>query len=88
VTKVVSPVVFKLKLPTTWKIHDVFYTSLLSPSKETEEHGPNFEELPPDLIDKEHEYKVEQILDTRLYGQWKNPKYLIRWKGYSEAHDS
>jgi hypothetical protein len=68
VTKVISPVVFKLKLPTTWKIHDVFHASLLSPYKKTEEHGPNFEEPPPDLINGEHEYEVEQVLDVRLHG--------------------
>jgi hypothetical protein len=68
VTKVVFPVVFKLKLPTVWKIHNVFHASLLSPYKETEERGPNFEEPPPDLIDRGHEYKVEQVLDARLHG--------------------
>jgi hypothetical protein len=78
VTKVVSPVVFKLKLLAAWEIHNVFHASLLSPYKEMEEHGPNFEEPPPDLINREHEYEVEQVLDTRLHGQWKKRQYLIR----------
>ena len=43
----------------TWKIHDVFHALLLSPYKEMEEHSPNFEEPPPDLIDGEHKYEVE-----------------------------
>jgi hypothetical protein len=68
VIKVVSLVIFKLKLPATWKIHDIFHTSLLSPYKETEDHGPNFKEPPPDLIDGEYKYEVEQVLDMRLYG--------------------
>jgi Chromo (CHRromatin Organisation MOdifier) domain len=83
-----SLVVFRLKLLATWKIHDVFHASLLLPYKEMEEHGPNFEEPPPDLINGEHKYKVEQVLDVRLHGQWKKCQYLIRWKGYSEAHNS
>jgi Chromo (CHRromatin Organisation MOdifier) domain len=31
---------------------------------------------------------VEQILDTRCHGRWKKLQYRIRWKGYSEAHDT
>jgi Chromo (CHRromatin Organisation MOdifier) domain len=83
-----SPVMFKLKLPATWKIHNVFHASLLSPYKEMEEHRPNFKEPPPNLINGKHEYEVEQVLDVRLHERWKKHQYLIRWKGYSEAHDS
>ena len=32
--------------------------------------------------------EVEQILDTRLFGWWKKRQYLIKWKGYAEAHNS
>ena len=31
---------------------------------------------------------MEQILDTRLFGWWKKRQYLIKWKGYAEAHNS
>ena len=86
--KVVSPVVFKLQLPSSWKIHNVFHASLLSPYKEMEEHSANYEEPPPNLIDGEHEYEVEQILDARCHGHWKKLQYHIQWKGYSEAHDT
>ena len=41
---------------------------------------------PPDLIKGEPEWEVEQILDERTRRSGK--QYLIRWKGYSEAHDS
>jgi Chromo (CHRromatin Organisation MOdifier) domain len=58
------------------------------PYKETEEHGPNFAELPPELIEEQEEYEVEQVLALRLYGHWKKLQYLIHWKGYSHAHDS
>ena len=77
---------FRLELPSHWKIHDVFHAKLLHPYKETEEHGENFTEPPPDLIDGEPEWEVEQILDMRTRRSGK--QYLIRWKGYSSAHDS
>jgi Chromo (CHRromatin Organisation MOdifier) domain len=88
IADVISPVVYCLTLPPSWKIHNVFHVSLLTPYKETEEHGPNFAEPPPELIDEQEEYEVEQVLASRLYGRWKKLQYLIRWKGYSHAHDS
>jgi hypothetical protein len=42
VIKVISPVAYKLELSHQWTIHPVFHASLLTPYKETEEHGPNF----------------------------------------------
>ena len=77
-----------LSLPPTWKIHDVFHASLLTSYKETDQHGPNFIEPPPDIIEGEEEWEVEQIIKVRTYGQWKKKQYLVRWKGYSPAHDS
>jgi Integrase zinc binding domain/Chromo (CHRromatin Organisation MOdifier) domain len=88
ITDVISPVVYCLTLPLSWKIHNVFHVSLLMPYKETEEHGPNFSEPPPELIEEQEEYEVEQVLALRLHGRWKKLQYLIRWKGYSHAHDS
>ena len=68
VEQVINPVVFKLKLPEQWKqkcLHPMFHASLLTPYKETEEHGANFLEPPPDIIEGEEEYEVEQVLDSR-----------------------
>ena len=84
-----SGINFRLELPVQWKIHLVFHASLLTPYKETEEHGRNFEQPPPDLIEGEPEYKVEQIISSRRVGHKKKVlQYLLRWKGYSQAHDS
>jgi hypothetical protein len=68
VIDVINLVVFHLELPPQWKqkkVHPVFHASLLSPYKETEEYGANFPEPPPDLVEGEEEYEVEQVLDSR-----------------------
>jgi hypothetical protein len=88
ITKVILPIVYQLQLPVSWKIFNTFHAALLSPYKEMEEHGANFPEPPPDLIEDQEEYEVEQILAMRLYRRWKKRQYLIKWKGYSNAHNS
>jgi len=67
IIKGISPVTFQLALPLSWKIHDVFHASLLSPYSETTAHRPNFSRPPPDLINDEVEYKVEQIRNHRYF---------------------
>src|SRR6202008_711122 len=83
----ISPVAYMLELPPQWKIHPTFHASLLTPYKETSQHGPNFVEPPPDIVNGEEEWEIEQITNTRLHGRWKKRQYLVRWKGYSPAHD-
>ena len=88
ITKVISPVVYQLELPANWKIFPTFHASLLSPYRETMEHGANYLEPPLDVIQGEEEYEVEEILDQWSYGHTKKKQYLIKWKGYSPAHNS
>ena len=88
IIKEISPVAYRLQLPLTWTIHDVFHASLLSPYSETPAHGPNFSRPPPDLISGEEEYKVESIKAHRYFGQNKRLQFLIRWKGYPESNNT
>ena len=85
ITKVISPVTYRLKLPATWKIHPVFHTILLRQYKETDTYGANLIRPPPDVIEGEEVYEVEQILKHRKHGQ--GYQYYVAWKGYpiSEA---
>ena len=65
ISQVLSLIVYHLQLPPTWKVHDVFHASLLSPFKQTDTHGPNFSTLPPDMIGSEEEYEVETIISHK-----------------------
>ena len=88
VTKVISPVVYHLQLPPSWKVFDTFHVSLLSPYKEMEQHGTNFLKPPSEVVEGTEEYEVKAILGYWVYGRWKKKQYLVKWKGYSDAHNS
>jgi len=66
---VLSPITFTLQLPEQWRIHPTFHASELSSYCETDVHGPNFQEPPPDIINEEEEYEVEAILAHRGTGK-------------------
>jgi hypothetical protein len=85
IIKEISPVAYQLVLPPTWSIHNVFHASLLLPYSEMSTHGPNFSWPPPDLIDSEMEYEVEQICNHWQFGYNQTLKYLIKWKGYPKS---
>src|ERR1700744_5143862 len=86
VTSAVSRTSYRLKLPSTWKIHPVFHASLLTPHKQTTANGSQYQEPVPELIDGQPEWEVEAILGVKKKRQQLH--YLVWWKGFSEAHDS
>ena len=87
VLRVLSPVVYQLELPSNWRIHNTFHSSLLSPYHETPTYGPNFSRPPPDLIDNEEEQEIEHILGHRYFGTKRRLQYLIKWKGFPESEN-
>ena len=56
------------------------------PYHETKEHGCNFLEPAPELIEGQPEWEVEEILNSRRYRH--KLQYLIKWKGNSDTHNS
>ena len=86
ITRVISRTSYQLKLPPQWKIHNVFHATLLTPYKETTLNGSHNQEPTPELINGQPKWEVKQILRVRRY-RWQ-VQYLIRWKGFSETHDS
>jgi hypothetical protein len=71
---------YRLKLPETMKIHNVFHVSLLEPVFENPFIGREEDPPLPIIMDAEPEYEVEEILDSRLYNR--KVQYLVKWKGY------
>jgi hypothetical protein len=57
VTLAVSRTSFQLKLPPTWKIHNVFHTSLLTLYKETAINSNRYQEPAPELINGQPEWE-------------------------------
>ena len=60
-----GPTTYYLELPAVWKIHNAFHGSLLEPYIKTVEHGLNYTEPPPELVEGKPEYEVKAILDSQ-----------------------
>jgi chromodomain-containing protein len=80
ITEVLGLVTYRLKLPATWRIHDVFHATLLRPYKENEVYGNNFPEPTPELLEGEEVYEVEAILNHQKHGR--GYQYFVKWQGY------
>lgn len=85
IKKVMGRTTYRLQLPNKWKVHDVFHGSMLTPYHETTEHGRNYIEPPPDIVEGEEEYEVENILSHRI--RRGKQEYLVSWKGYSASEN-
>src|ERR1700734_2678012 len=69
ITEVMGPVTYRIQLPASWRIHNVFHAALLRRYKENETYGKNFTEPPPELLEGEEVYEVESILNHRKQGR-------------------
>jgi hypothetical protein len=74
--EVEEPVTYQLKLPTTWKIHNVFHAMLLKPYIKTEVHGGNFSRPILDILNGEEVYNVKTIL--KHWRREQSYQYLIK----------
>lgn len=78
-----SSVVYKLELPTTWRIHPVFHISKLRRYKEgPEEFGQRGDPRPQAIVDEDGEerWEVEKILKYRK--RRGRDEYLVKWAGW------
>jgi hypothetical protein len=88
VLECIGAVAYRLKLPPTMKVHDVFHIDLLSPCKETSSYGQNYVRPPLVMEENDEEYEIENIQDARCHGRGHKLQYLVHWKGYPAADDS
>ncbi len=86
VLKQISPVTYRIKLPPLLQIKNVFHIDLLTLFQETKEHSENYPWPPPELIDGEEEFEVEEIINDRTFRQKK--QYLVKWQGYPMSNNT
>ena len=84
----ISPVAYRIELPQTMKIHNVFHVDLLIPHRQTEAYGETYRQPPPELIDGEEEYEIEEIIDQRTDKRRQKKQYLVSWVGYPASENS
>jgi len=84
----IGPMAYCLRLPHWMKqLHPVFNVVKLTPAPDDPITGWKTEDhLPPIVIDREPEWEVEEILDSRWHRR--RFQYLIKWKGYGHEHNS
>jgi hypothetical protein len=82
----VSSHAYRIKLPLLWaNVHPVFNVSKLFPYHEDKEN-PNFVRPPPDIVEGEPEWEVEEILDSKFdHGKL---LFLVKWLGWPTSENS
>ena len=81
ITKRIGDNAIELQLPRSMKIHPIVNISWVKPYKECLEGQPTFKPGPVQVTeDREVEFEVETILDSRWKGR--RLEYLVHWKGY------
>ena len=86
IIKRIGVVAYRVQLPNTFKIHDVFHVSLLRPYVADGRVQPP----PPPIFEEDASYEVEHVLSHEDRGSRSRPKkfYLIKWLGYALEHNS
>lgn len=74
---------YRLALPASYRIHDVFHVSLLEPWNQRAGEEPA---EPMQLAEDNDEWEVEKIVDARKHKGER--QYLVQWKGWPEEYTS
>jgi hypothetical protein len=73
---------YRVELPPTIKVHNVFHVSLMEPYRTSK--FPNRRQSPPpsEEVEGEASWEVESVADSRYHKGRKRVEYLVFWKGY------
>ena len=75
---------YRVELPEGWTIHNVFNKDLLTHCKKAEFASQHKDPAPPpDIINEEEEYEVEEIKGHHKKGR--RTQLLAHWKGYCKG---
>jgi hypothetical protein len=86
IIEVISPTAYKLRLPNSYKGHNVFNLQHLTKYLRSNELGRPKLMNPRDTLPSSEEYKVEKIVgEQRRKGKL---YYCVRWKGYNAKDDT
>jgi hypothetical protein len=81
VTAIINKNAYRLDLPTSMKIHNVFNVALLDKYTEPVPGQPTPEPQPVIVTPGEEEWEVERVLDSRY--RYRKLQYLVQWAGYT-----
>lgn len=88
VTKVVCPVAYRLDLPGSMRVHDVFHISRLLPYHDGSHSFPERAAArappPPDIVDGEEHFHVTAFRGAR--GKPSSRSYLVQFTGFGSDH--
>ena len=73
---------YRLDLPASMRIHDVFHSSLLRLAAEDPLPGQHNDPPPPVVVNGEEEWEVDDILDAKKHGR--RVLFRVKWKSYDE----